>query len=60
MTKREAMRRVCASAAALLDNDGENLWLQQGPDGSELSERDQKRMRDAFDRLVAELHRRGS
>jgi len=26
MTKNEAMRRVCASAAALLDNDGENLW----------------------------------
>ena len=60
MTKNEAMRRVCASAAALLDNDGENLWLQQAPDGSALSERDQKRMRDAFDRLVAELRRRGS
>ena len=59
MTRAEAMRRVCAGAAPLLDNSSENRWLQQDPAGGELSAADQKRMFQAFEKLVASLRRRG-
>lgn len=54
MNMAEAKRRVCSGAAAILDNDSENAWLSD-----DLSESDQRRMKLAFDELVAELRRRG-
>lgn len=59
MTRAEAKRRVCAAFATHMDNDGENAWLTEARDGGELSDADQRRMKDAFDDLVAELRRRG-
>jgi hypothetical protein len=58
MTKTEAKRRVCAGAAAILDNDSENVWLERDLDGSELGEADRIRMLEAFEELCAELRRR--
>jgi hypothetical protein len=58
MTKAEAKRRVCDGADKILDN-GENLWLSADEDGSDLSDADYARMREAFGELVAELRRRG-
>jgi hypothetical protein len=54
MTKTEAKRRVCHATAVLLDNGSENAWLRD-----DLSDSDARRMRKAFDELVAELLRRG-
>ena len=59
MTKAEAMRKICAGAAVLLGADGETAWIRQDSNGEELGEADQKRMRAAFQRLCAELRRRG-
>lgn len=60
MTKAEAKRYVCRCAALILDNDSDNEWLNTGADGNEMPEADAKRVSDAFDALVRELHRRGA
>lgn len=54
MTKREAKRRVCDGTVKILTNGSENAWLREG-----LSERDARRMQEAFDELCDELLRRG-
>lgn len=59
MDMREAKRRVCAGAAKLLGDDGENLWLEQDDRGEPLGDDDLARTRAAFNELVAELRRRG-
>lgn len=58
MTKREAMRRVCSGAEAILNNDSENLWLIEDDDRGPLPEADRRRMHEAFDALCSELRRR--
>lgn len=59
MTRAEAKRRVCNAFATHMDNNSENAWLTEAADGGELSAADQRRMKNAFDGLVAELRRRG-
>jgi hypothetical protein len=59
MTKTEAKRRCCRGAWSLLDTDFDNLFLEQDEDGSELSEPDKERMRNAWNELRRELARRG-
>ena len=53
MTKREAMRRVCRVAEAIL-----NIWLEEDDGQGPLLEADKRRMRDAFEALCAEPRRR--
>ncbi len=54
MTKRDAKRRVCAGAAKLLDNGGENEWLT-----ADLTPEDAYMMRYALLELIDELRLRG-
>ena len=60
MTRSEAKRRVCRSAAIILGPEqSENEWLGKDDQGLELPEADARRMREAFENLCAELERRG-
>lgn len=54
MNKQQAKAYVCGCAAVILENGG-NEFLR--PDGS--GEADRRRIKEAFDDLVAELERRG-
>jgi hypothetical protein len=59
MTKEEAKRIVCASFAVHMDNGSSNEFLFYDEDHNEYSDEDHKRMKEAFNDLVAELWRRG-
>lgn len=62
MTKREAHRYVCRVLAVTLENDFDNgsVWLEQHPNGSDMSEADKARVRDAAEIMKAELERRSA
>lgn len=65
MIAREAKRSVFRSVAAILEGEllfdalqGGAEWLRQDPDGAALAQDDHERMRQAAQRLAAELRRR--
>ena len=59
MNKREAKRRACSSAYALLNTGHNNEFLGEDLDGEPLSAEDAERMEAAWESLLLELFRRG-
>lgn len=57
MTRAEAKRLVCRTAATLISNDAD-FWFGEDERGNDLTDADCARVRAARDELVAELRRR--